>query len=348
MKAQRFFGRHICEGVAEYRPPGENPYRIMLFENALVNMDPTFSGCPVVVQHEDMDLSMMTLDQLKEIADGIVVRSFYNRADGKHWAEFMIFTEAGAEAVRKGWKLSNAYIPKNFRNGGTWNGVDYEKEVTTGDYEHLAIVPNPRYDSIILTPEQFKAYNSEKELELQKIANSKEEKGMLSIFKRQKVENAKDLEGLCVTLKNGKDISIEELAKMVFTNAYHCNGDEMVKMGEKSMSVNELVSEYSKMSSEFEEMKKKNEGGKEPSEEEKKKNEEAAKKAEEDKKKNEEAEAEKKKNEEKAKAEEEEKKKNNLEKLRNAQQNAKGTHQEVVELGSDQAARGKSRYGSGK
>ena len=57
---------------------------------------------------------------------------------------------------------------------GVCHGVDYDNEVTDGEYEHLALVEDPRYeDSIILTPDEFKAYNLEKENELSMLTNSK-------------------------------------------------------------------------------------------------------------------------------------------------------------------------------
>jgi hypothetical protein len=60
-------------------------------------------------------------------------------------------------------------------NGGEWHAVPYDRKVLVGEYDHLAIVDNPRYEnSIILTPEQFKSYNSELEEELSRIRNSRE------------------------------------------------------------------------------------------------------------------------------------------------------------------------------
>jgi len=351
-----YYGLHMVEGVAEYKDPNVNdgqPYRIFINENTIKQMDSTFTGRPVYVEHVD-EVDVAKIHE----ADGYVVESFYNKADGKHWTKFIVVSDRGHEAVRSGWKLSNAYLPKSFASGGLWHGVEYIKEVTNAEYEHLAIVKNPRYqESVIFTPEQFKAYNEQKELELKKLANSKDNKtkgepSMLKFFKREKVENSTDLENMSVVLpKSGKEFTItsliNEMDKIQNMHGY-ANGDHLVKVGEDEMSVNEMVEKYQQMckKNEEDELKKKENEGKE---EEKKENEDPAK--EEDKKENEEAKAaeEAKKNEEEKKADE--KKQNDLNDYFGALKNAPFQaikNEPSVDLASDKVARGQSRYGSGK
>ena len=326
MKPVKFYGLHMCEGVAEYREPDKESYRIFINEGTIKNMDASFSGLPVYVNHVDeVDFKK---DNHKE-ADGIVVRSFFNKADGKHWAEFMIYTQAGFDAIQKGWKLSNAYVPKSTANGGLWHGVEYSKEITSAEYEHLALVPNPRYDeSVILTPEEFKAYNSKKEAELLRIANSKEvpkkgESKMFKFFKREKIENSADFENMMVELpKSKKEMTlstlINEMDKVINMAGYAAE-DHMVKVGNEEMSVKDLVANYGSRCNEIEEMKKN-----------------MAEKSEDEKKENTEEEEKK-----------EEVKKNNLLKVKNAQKNAVETRTARVDLSVDMVARGKAKYGSG-
>lgn len=265
-----FYGLHMAEGVAEYREPGEDPFRILIGEKALKNMDPTFTGCPIYVLHVE-DVSVEEIGKAnpddpegKTREVGYVVESFFNQADGKHWVKFIIIQDEGHQAIARKWKLSNAYKPgKDFGLAGEWHGVPYQREVRSGRYEHLAIVPNPRYtESVILTPEEFKAYNENKMAELERLANSKQEEEetedmgkekakAFSFWKREKVKNEADLEGVCVQLPTRKiDVTVEEaieIADKAYTNAYHCNGDERVKVGEGEMSVNELVAAYGDM-----------------------------------------------------------------------------------------------------
>ncbi len=336
-----YFGLHMLPGCAEYREPEREPYRIFLNESTIKKMDVTFQGRPVYVQHVDE----VNLDKLQSEADGYVIRSFYNAADGKHWAEFIVVSDRGHEAISTGWRLSNAYIPKEFAGGGLWNGIEYSKEVTAGEYEHLAIVPNPRYDeSIILTPEKFKEYNEKKELELKRLANSQgEEKVGLNIFKRAKLENALDIEQTMVTLPNSKvDKSIAEvvaIADKVMNMHGYAAPEHMVKLQEGEMSVGELSEAYNKkcndekMRMEEEEKKKNKESVEDPGE----------KKAEKDDDKK----VDKTKNEDVGDKKEvpgEEKKSNHFEALQNA--NKTGEFADPVKVDLDKLARGKSRYGS--
>ena len=252
---QVYYGLHFLPGCAEYREPGKEPFRIFINEDTIRSMNPTFAGRPVYVRHKDE----VNLENIQAEADGYVVKSFYNAVDGKTWCEFIVVSDRGHDAIRGGWKLSNAYVPKGFGSGGLWNGISYEKEVTAGEYEHLALVQDPRYqESIILTPEQFKTYNSEKELELKKLSNSHEKgEGSMSKFnwfKRAKVENSSDLELMSVTLpKSGKEFTITQLINDMDAmeeakkEPMMANGEHMVEVGDKKMTVNELVAKHMEM-----------------------------------------------------------------------------------------------------
>lgn len=214
-----YFGLHFVDGLAEYREPGQDPHRVYLNEKTLSEMDPTFQGCPVYVGHvEDVDLT-----KLSE-CDGYVVRSFRNDIDGKHWVEFLVVSDKGHDAIKRGWKLSNAYVAESFGPGGTWNGIDYQREITKGKFEHLAIVPDPRYaESIVLDFRQFKEYNDNLKLAQMKIQNSttpaKKEtskmSGLLKFFKKTAVDEAAaaEFEAAIVTLPSGQDMTVADLIK---------------------------------------------------------------------------------------------------------------------------------------
>lgn len=342
------YGLHFRPGVAEYTEADKEPYRIFINESAAKKMDATFPGRPIYVDHVDE----VNLENLQNEADGYVLESFFNTMDGAHWAKFIIVSERGKAAYRKGWKLSNAYLPTAFGSGGMWHGVQYVKEVMDGQYEHLAIVPNPRYEeSVILTPEEFKKYNSDKDIELKKLANSREKQMKFSFFKRTKVENAKDLnlEEMMVELPLSKkqvalvDV-IEGFDNVANMNGYACN-EHMVKVNEKDeMSVSDLVKKHNDMAAELEEMKKKkNEDGDDMDVMNDEKLEIGAEKGDdvgqkEDKKLF-------------PNAEEEEKKKNgkeNFEKLKNARVNASEDNEPaVIMTNSDRVAMGRKLFGSG-
>lgn len=351
---QLYYGLHMEIGVAEYREPKQQPLRIFIGEQTIKNMDASFRGRPVYVQH----VAEVDLENIQAEADGYVVRSFFNKSDGKHWVEFLVVSDQGHEAVRSGWKLSNAYVPQEMSSGGMWHGLQYDKEVVSGKYDHLAIVPNPRYeDSIILTPEEFKAYNEKKEAELSRLANSKQEReSMLNFFKKSKVEkleNAQEIDSLSVVLpKSKKEMSISDLVtemdKIVNMQGY-ANGDHAVKVGDEEMTVNDLVAKHLEMKKKMDaadqadgdakEAEAKGEGELKANDEDDKK------KADEEKMKNaKDAQAAKDDADKKAKAEEAKK---NFDSLKNAEDQARATQKAPkIEFSSDRVARGRTRYGS--
>lgn len=362
---KRYFGLHMAEGVAEYAENGETPYRILINENTLKNMDPTYECRPVYVKHVDE----VNLEKIQTEADGFVVKSFYNKSDGKHWVEFIVVSDKGHQAIQNGWRLSNAYVPKQYAGGGLWHGVEYAKEVMQGEYEHLAIVDNPRYEeSIILTPDQFKTYNNEKELELKKLTNSKTkgDRSMFDFFKKTKVENTAEFDSMTIVLpKSKKEKTLSQIVNEADEHEIktekdkgekqYANGDHFVKSGEEEMTVNELLERHQKMK---DAMSGKGAAGEQDEKPEPdltnkapKKNDEKPEpqmENEEDKKKKEKKEEEEaKKNAEKA--EEEKAKKNaNFEAIKNAQTEAlRLESQTKVDLTEDKVARGKARYGSG-
>lgn len=351
--------------MAEYREPNKAPQRILINEAAMKAMDPTFAGKPMYVRH----VNEVDLPNLQQEADGYVVESFFNKADGKHWAKFIVVSDKGHEAIKRGWKLSNAYVPKSYAGGGQWHGVDYEKEVMGGEFEHMAFTDDPRYsESIILTPEQFKSYNNEKEQELVRLANSKGEKPMFKLFNKKEADNTAALLAMTVTLPKSKvEKTIEQILNDMDDAAvemgkpeHMANGAHMVQVGESKMTVNDLVAKHTEMCNELADMKKKHvdgEGG-ELSPEEKKANEDKEAKELADKKANEEkmveekkandlkAAADKKVADDKAAADKAEELKR-FNDLKNANTIANANTPDVkVDFAEDQVARGRARYGT--
>lgn len=353
---QVYYGLHMVEGVAHYMPPGEEEYTIFVGEKAIKEMNGSFVGRPVYVNHvDDVDL-----ENIQEEADGYVVEAFFNKYDGKNWVKFIVVSDEGHEAILNGWRLSNTYIVKGYGVGGKWHGVEYSKEVIEAEYEHLAIVQKPRYDeSIILSPDEFQKYNQERKEDIERLENSIEPKinkgektvSKFNLFKRTKVENQADLnlEELMVVLPNSKkEVSFDKMVNMADKYDKEMNGDSTVEVGDEKMTVNELKEKYMSM------CKKKNE----EDEDEKKKNEEDKAElmknmSDEDKEKCKNMDTEgvasfMKKNEEDAEKEKEDKTKNSLEnfdKINNAEKNAQ-IKTKTVDLSTDKLQRGVDRYGS--
>lgn len=264
-KGQVFYGMHFYPGVAQYDQAGQDPLVVYLNEKTIREMGPTFAGCPIYVQHVD-DVAD-SIDQVNENGvDGWVLESFFNESDGKHWVKFVVVSEKGLGAIQNGYRLSNAYIAQGYGDGGVWNGVSYQKEVVRGEFEHLAIVQDPRYEeSVIMTPEEFKHHNEEKRVELLRLANSKtkgDTKMALKFWKRAKVENSTDFDEIVVELpKSKKEMVLSKLVNdhdAYLNMAGYASGEHMVKVGENEMSVNDLVKAHMAKCNEMDEAKKKN------------------------------------------------------------------------------------------
>lgn len=210
--ARVYYALHMSPGVAEYDEDGE-VIRVLVREQAIREMNPTFEGKPVFVQHQEVELP-----RLQEQADGYVRRSFFNRPDGNTWSELLVVSDAGHDAIAKGWAVSNSYFITDDAGGGRWQNVAYDQEVLRGIFDHMAIVPNPRYEqSIILTPEQFRAYNEQKETELLMLQNSKKEPKHMpfSLVTRRKVRRASELANAIIALGGGREITLRKAMRVV-------------------------------------------------------------------------------------------------------------------------------------
>lgn len=246
-----FYGLHMSEGLAHYTPPGEEPFTVLLKNETIKRMNPTFAGKPVVVGH---------IDEYSPISetDGVVAESFYNPVDGKHWSKFIITTQKGLDAIAKGWQLSNSLLVDQHSQGGDWHGLSFDRTVNKGTFHHLAIVPNPRYsESMILTPEQFKQYNKDKQLELEMLSNSKETP--MKIFKLFKNEaqdekKMKELLAMSVVLPTTKrTVTIEQLCNEAdeAKPSESSSEDQEIDIDGAKMTLKEFVAMYKKLKAEF-------------------------------------------------------------------------------------------------
>ena len=328
-----FYFKHLETGLAGY----ENE-TILLDNDEMKNMIPTFVGKPVYVHHQEVDLS-----NLKEEAHGYVVESFYNELDGWLWVKCLITDDVAMQAIANGWKCSNAYIPSEWGEGGTHHNVPYDRRIVNGEFTHMAIVPNPRYEEAdILTPDEFKIYQETKRARLAELQNSKTEpkKGnsMFTFFKSVKQETTEIDNDTVMEIKNSdgttQEIKISEMVNAVVAakkaekeeaekqNAKaKLNESTMVRVGDEDMPLSDLMATYNAMC-------KKNESESESDEEEEEEldNESEDKKEEEEEKTN--------------------SKTDHFKELSNAASKAKENVQ-VLETSQNMLERGKTRYGSG-
>lgn len=252
-----YYCKHIAPGVCAYKDE-----TIFIGEETLKNMDKSFAGKPIFINHQTVNPDTEKLD-----AVGYVVESFYLPEDGTHWAKILIIDDKGHEVIKNGWKVSNAYQPTGFGVGGEWHNVPYNREVTEAHYTHLALVDNPRYEEAqIMTPEEFKSYKEAKKSQLEQMTNSKAEetkskqgdkKMSWKLFTKKEVTNSDDISNVMVELSNGATVSIGEMVNSVEKdlkekedkkNACHNEDilEKTVKVNGEDMSVKDLVAAFEK------------------------------------------------------------------------------------------------------
>lgn len=227
-----FYCRHMQPGTARY----ENE-TILVDGAGMHNLigSATKRSVPIYVNHQDVDLK-----NIKEQAAGYTGESFYNELDGWAWFKMIVVGDEGIDAIKKGWAVSNAYVPSEWGPGGTKNNVPYHREVRNGEFTHLAIVPDPRYEgACIMSPDEFKNYQDTQRKKLAELKNAKEKKPMFKLFKttREEVTNAADATE--VQLENGKIVSIEEMI-----NALTKPEAKKFKVGDKEMTAEEIKNAY--------------------------------------------------------------------------------------------------------
>lgn len=100
----------------------------------------TLRNKPVVINHKD------------EIKDkdkvGEVFNVWYNPEDGWYWCDGIITDKTAQNLIEdKKWSVSCSYdFTKYDDKGGTENNIPYDIEFLDGEFSHLAIVDNPRYE----------------------------------------------------------------------------------------------------------------------------------------------------------------------------------------------------------
>ena len=224
---QVFYAKHMKAGVANYP---ENKEVIYISNDTIADMAKSFEGKPVYVHHQEVDL-----ENLKDQMDGVVSESFWNKYDGEWWIKFVAISDDAKKAIANGWGVSNCYDHLVRGNGGTCINVKYDSEIIGGQFQHLAIVPNPRYEEAkIYTEEEYNNYIEQKKQKLDKITNSKGENNM------EKILNEADVKDLLLS-KDSK-MTVGEAIEVLMNSKKVIDADAEILLanGEK-ISVAELI-----------------------------------------------------------------------------------------------------------
>lgn len=134
-----------------------NAGTVLVQRSALDRMRDSFIGKPLVNEdHIDLDPGQAYKkdDKSNPQADGIVYAVGTDPETGWDYADVIIWNEDTLKNIEeKGYSASCAYTPKKVDpNGGVWHNFPYNEEVIDGEYNHMAIVDNPRYERVTIYP----------------------------------------------------------------------------------------------------------------------------------------------------------------------------------------------------
>lgn len=136
-KGRYFVSRFIEPGIAHYEELGD----ILITKETLNKFIHTMVGAPVIIDHEDV-----TDKNVDKLRVGSVSKVWFNEFDGYFYCEGILTDPEAIDLVKnQGWNVSCAYsfqsVPKDMHNG-----KKIDLEFVDGEFLHLAIVKNPRYE----------------------------------------------------------------------------------------------------------------------------------------------------------------------------------------------------------
>lgn len=240
----------IEPGVVMYADVG----MVLVRKDVLDKMANSFVGKPVInADHRDVTPEDFT----KGNVQGIINSVWFDPKDAMYHAAYQVWDQPTLKNIKDGFRVSCAYRVTRWGASGIHNNVPYEREVLDGEYTHLAIVANPRYDGV-------KIYNDKgaKTMTLKWIkkllgADGKEMENSVEIESSKSVV---DVEGKEVPLDNLINAFKEAEAKK--KAALDSKGPaltDMIDVDGRKVAVSDLLNAYKAKNAEEDEEKKKKE-----------------------------------------------------------------------------------------
>lgn len=127
----------LTAGLVDYSDVNDGKY--LLRKEAIEKMLPTLEGRPLVVGHQEIDPN-----KLDEVAVGYITKGYWNPDTGSFDCEVLVKDPEVLNPNKNA--VSCAYIATEFGEGGRYSGIEYDAEILNGEFTHIAIVDNPRYN----------------------------------------------------------------------------------------------------------------------------------------------------------------------------------------------------------
>ena len=254
---KRYRTKFIEPGLADYTAEGFG--KVLVSKEALDQMLPSFVGKYVKVQHNDMSQEeAFDFVEGKESADGVVSEVGYDEESGWYWADLVIWSaEAQDNIDNKGWTVSCAYeVDEADGKGGSYHAIPYDQEVMTGEYTHMAIVDNPRYEGATIVQNSKNDEDDVKGgiMKFKLLAKKKVKNEEPDKKPEEKEEEVQNMEpDAMVEMENGEKVPVSEMVE-AYKNRQNMepDGEKMLNMEDEvdvdgeMVKVSDLVSCYQK------------------------------------------------------------------------------------------------------
>jgi hypothetical protein len=162
-KGRRFTSKFIEPGIIKYSDDQGKPYVALVKKEAIDRFIGSIVGCPLIIKHHDVNK-----DTVEDLRCGIISEVHYNVEDGWYHCSGIVWDEQAIKNIEElGWSVSCTYVITDEGEGGVYHDMKYDVEFMNGDFEHLALVENPRYEEATIV------MNSKGEPIRKKAGNSK-------------------------------------------------------------------------------------------------------------------------------------------------------------------------------
>ena len=102
-------------------------------------------GQPVTMGHPTAARNDAEIkDWARQNAIGTIESVTYNADDGWYWAEGAV---TKPEAVRENCAPSVVFFARGYGSAGKFHGIPYGRELTAVEFDHIGLVPNPRFEN---------------------------------------------------------------------------------------------------------------------------------------------------------------------------------------------------------
>lgn len=137
-KGRKFVSKFIEPGVASYEQFGD----VLITKETLNKFIHTMVGCPVIIKHKDITDKNADKERV-----GVVSDVWFNDHDGWFYCSGIIWDKQAIDLVKnQNWNVSCTYDFESDKQSKTHNGKKIDMEFTDGNFLHLALVNNPRYE----------------------------------------------------------------------------------------------------------------------------------------------------------------------------------------------------------